>query len=394
MPVLKPMSLLEDRKSRPQAAGLAGRMAALAIRPLSMGGALVAQAYLLHISPNGFVLFNGIYAAQNILAHVFFPGGAVLAFRMANGFAKLQRRLFFWVALALLAAGLALLPVWSIGALVAWGCVPTAARSIIADYHLGAGRAIRASLLGQILPWTTLIIMLALLQKIDDIQYLPLLMVLPSGAIALWVLLGLTPVQLDPGLVPNWRLGVFSVAQSLKNHGVSLLAAPFTGGEVAGALFAVKLVSALQNIVAYAGAPQVRHLSLALASHKHGALGKAMREGVLLGSVFCMGLLLLVVQPYWGGLDFMAALAQYIALIIGLVALMSPFFITRYMAVNLLTDAQLLAVNLLSLVLLVLVYGVALLVMPAGAALFAGYMAATLFFAGGLTVLLWRRLAC
>ncbi len=364
------------------------RAAELAVRPISMGIALLAQAYLLQKSTEGFLIFNGIYATQNILAHLFYPGIATSAFRAANGFSKIQRR-FFYIASAVLAAlALAFLPFWSAATIALAGTVLTAARSIMAQFYLGQARPILSSMLTQIVPWSTLLILLAVFDT-RFLVVLPLLMAVPSGLIAFSAILRLVPSQLSHSLRINWKLGAFALIQSFKNHGLSLLASSFPSAEVASALFIVKFFSAAQNVVEYAGARRVKALSLTLRSCEKPAqtraLKTALRDGLILGLALMAGVLLLYFQPFVTGYEVLAALNEYIVVILTLSALLSPFFLTRYVAVNILQDERLFSINVTSVAILLLVYAAGQAFLAPGTTILASYAAASLYFMAALT---------
>jgi len=364
------------------------RLAEIAVRPASMGIALIAQAYLLQKSADGFLTFNAIYATQNILAHLFYPGIATSAFRAANGFSTIQRRYFYVASAALLALALAVLPFWSTATIAITGAVLTAARLISAQYYLGAARPILSSTLTQILPWSTLILLVMALPDMALIAVLPLLMAVPSSVIALRAILRYDPSQLDNSLRMNWKLGGYDFIQSFKNHGISLLATPFPGAEVAGALFMVKLLSASQNIVAYGGARRVKRFSVALRSHDLGAqnavLKTAMREGLLIGALLNFGGILLYFQPFGAGVEVLEAIKEYIIWFILLTLLFSPFFLSRIIAVNLLKDGQLFSINVKSIVVLLGVYALGFAFQPPGVTILVSYAAATLYFMAAL----------
>lgn len=366
------------------------RLIEFAIRPVSMGIALVAQAYLLQKSADGFLVFNAIFATQNILAHVFYPGIATSAFRAANGFSKVQIRLFYVSSAAVLALAIVFLSFWSAVAIALIGTVLTAARTIMAQYYLGEARPVLSSMLTQILPWTTLIFLLAILPNMALLEMLPLLMAVPSSLFAFWAILRFNKSQMDSSLQLNWRLGAFSFMQSFKEHGISLLAAPFSGAEVAGALFMIKLLSAAQNIVAYAGARQVKRFSIALRNHdqkvRRGAFWSAVIGGVFMGAVLNAGVLLAYFQPVFTGFAVLAALDSYIIGILLVVALLSPFMLTRYISVNVLDDGRLFLINLRSVIILLSTYAAGPLFLAPGVTIFVSYTAASLFFLTALTL--------
>lgn len=354
-----------------------------------MAIALIAQAYLLQKSAEGFLAFNAIYATQNILAHLFYPGISISAFRAANGFSTIQLRLFNLVSAVLVALAFALLPFWSAASIALAGTVLTAARSIMAQYYLGQARPVISSMLSQILPWSSLIIMLAVLPSTHYLSLMPLLMVVPSGLIAIKTILGLAPKRLNNSLKLNWKLGVYTFIQSFKNHGISILASSFPSTEVAGALFVVKMLSAAQNVVEYAGARRVKNLSVFWRANDKPAqalaLRAAMRDGLGLGLVMIAGALLLYAQPYLSGVEAVAALKASIVPIIILLAAFSPLFLMRQVAVNILKDGQLFAINASSAAILLGVFAAGQALIAPGLAILLSYAAATLFFMAALT---------
>jgi len=374
------------------------RIAEFAVRPASMGIALVAQAYLLQKSADGFLVFNGIYATQNLLGHLFYPGISISAFRAANGFSKIQRRLFNLASAVLLALSFVVLPFWSAAAIALVGTVLTAVNTIMAQYYLGKARPIISSALTQILPWSTLIVLLAVLSDLTLLKVMPLMMVLPSSVIAFRALLRLDPRQLDGSLQLNWKLGIFAFIQSFKAHGISLLASPFQGVEVAGALFVVKLLSAAQNIVAYAGARRVKHFSVILRKSgkqaKSTALRSAEREGGILGVALNLGVLAFYLQPFLTGLAVQDALNQYIIAILLLLALFSPFFLTSYIAVNILEDGRLFLINIASVLIFLVSYVCGLILLSPSATILVCYAASALFFMAALTYELRKCVKC
>ena len=364
-------------------------LAEIAVRPASMAIALIAQAYLLQKSAEGFLTFNALFATQNILAHLFYPGFGTTAFRAANGFSKIQRRYFYSASAVLLTLALASFSFWSAAAIALAGAVFTAARLIAAQYYLGAARPISSSMLTQILPWSTLIALLMALPDATLIALLPLAMVVPSSVISLRAILRFAPSELDNSLRINWRLGGYDFIQSFKNHGVSLLAAPFPGAEVAGALFMVKLLSATQNIVAYAGARRVKSFSIALRSHDEKAqktvLKAAFRDGLLIGGLLNIGALLVYAQPFISGIEVLDTFNQYIVGFMVLSVLFSPFFLSRLIAVNLLKDGQLFMVNVTSVIVLLGSYAIGIVLITPSAAILLSYAAASLYFMVALT---------
>ncbi len=366
----------------------------IAVRPASMGIALIAQAYLLQKSAEGFLVFNAIYATQNILAHLFYPGIAISAFRAANGFSKIQLRLFYYVSAALAVLAFAFLPFWSAATIVLAGTVLTTVRAIMAQYYLGQGRPVISSMLTQILPWSMLIILLLVLPSSDKLALLPLIMVVPSGLISIIAIRRLAPNQLTNSMKVNWKLGGFAFIQSFKNHGISILAASFPSVEVAGALFMVKLLSAAQNVVEYAGAQRVKRLSILLhasdKTERTRALKTAMRDGLFLGVAMIMVLLLLYAQPFIAGFEVVKALKDNIIPIVLLSALFSPFFLMGQVAVNVLKDGQLFAINITSVAILLSVYAVGQTLLAPGALILAIYAAATLYYMATLTYGLFR----
>ncbi|MBL1436671.1 MAG: hypothetical protein COB08_010795 [Rhodobacteraceae bacterium] len=384
------MSPLADNSNlRPSWQGALRHATEIAVRPASMGIALVAQAYLLQKTAEGFLAFNAIYATQNILAHLFYPGIAISAFRAANGFSQIQLRLFYLVSTALVVLAFALLPFWSAATIALVGTALTATRSIMAQYYLGQARPIISSMLTQILPWSTLMIFLVMLPNTDYLPLMPLLMVLPSGLLAIKAIFGLAPNLLSSSLKVNWKLGVFAFIQSFKNHGISILASSFPSAEVAGALFMVKLLSAAQNVVEYAGARRVKRLSVLLRARDEpaptGALKSAMRDGLGMGVVMIAGTLLLYFQPFLSGFEALEALKASIMPIIILLAVFSPFFLMQQVAVNILEDGQLFAINVTSVAILLGVYAAGHALMAPGLTIFLSYAAATLYFASALT---------
>ena len=249
---------------------MSGVVRGYTIRGLSLAFPLFVQFWLFSADGDGFVEFNYLYGLQNVFAHILLPGFAYRSYRAGGGFetgsilfttAILAATLSFIGGFVLVIFGSSFVGAIILGSAIA-GSV-----NVKSEELRGRLRIEQSTVLSQVAPWITLMLILLLFPDVDK-TILPVGMYSVAGPIALWSLVreGVFPPSLRE-ILRDARPGhgfLVTLMTSARSNAVAIGAGLLTVPGVDVALLAVKVNSSMQSAANYGTAGNIRSASAAL----------------------------------------------------------------------------------------------------------------------------------